>query len=82
MPATTSMKKGVELYKQLAQRDYSGSDADQYAQLVQTLFSHLRQDLFPLLESAHRDGKKLSIVETQNKKILVNNYSVDNIVLV
>ena len=41
------MKKGFALYKALAKRDYSLSEADCYAQLLQTLFSHLRADLIP-----------------------------------
>ena len=82
MPATLKMKKGIELYEEIAQRDYSGNDADQYAQLLQTLFSHLRSDLFPLLEKAEQEGKKLALIEPKDQRILVNKYSLNNLLFV
>jgi len=52
---------GMTLFKNLPERDYSGSEEDEYIQFIQTLFLHLRYDLFPFLEKAHVQGKKLSL---------------------
>ncbi|MGJ1499854.1 hypothetical protein ACR79R_21250 [Sphingobacterium spiritivorum] len=52
---------GQELYKKLSKRDYSGSAADLYAQLLQTLFGHIQDKLFPYLEQAESDNKQLDI---------------------
>lgn len=51
---------GEELYKKLSQRDYSGSDEDQYAQWLQTLFFQLpNDDFFRILEKSVKEGKKI-----------------------
>lgn len=78
MPTTLAMKKGIELYKLKAKRDYSNSPQDQYAQLLNTLFAHLKTDLFPLLEKAEQEGKKLSLNEP-NESIMVHRYSTQNV---
>lgn len=77
MPAPPNMKKGFELYKQLSKRDYSGSEADEYAQLIGTLFSHLRADLFPLLERAEKEGKKLAL--NGPKDLLISYYTTEHV---
>ena len=74
------MKKGFALYKTLAKRDYSLSEADCYAQLLQTLFSHLRADLFPLLEEAERKGKKLALNSPEG--LFISYYTVENVSMV
>lgn len=75
--------EGKELYQLLtSKRDYSGSNADEYAQLLTTLFYHVGQDLFPLLESAHKDSKFLALKpEISNGGILVDEYTLDDIIL-
>jgi len=53
---------GKELYlKYVSQRDYSGSEADKYAQLLQTVFYQIDADIFPLLEKAENEEKKLTV---------------------
>jgi hypothetical protein len=75
--------EGKDLYKELiAKRDYSGSEADEYAQLLITLFSHIGNSFFSLLESAHLENKKLSIKESDSENdILVDEYTLENIVI-
>ena len=52
---------GIKLYKELSKRDYSGSESDSYAQLLRTLFFNVQDNLFPILKSAHDQGKKLRL---------------------
>ena len=77
MPAPPNMKKGFELYKQLSKRDYSGSESDQYAQLVGTLFSHFKSDLFPLLEKAEKEGKKLVLKSPEG--VFISHYTQEHV---
>lgn len=76
--------KGKELYDSLiSKRDYTGSNADEYAQLLTTLFYNIDQDLFPLLESAHKDSKVLALKpEISNGAVLVDEYTINDIVLI
>ena len=54
--------KGEDLYKSLiAKRDYSGSKADQYAQLLKTIHQHIGERLYRFLEKAEKEDKKLKI---------------------
>ncbi len=53
-------------YKHLDKRNYSGSKADIYAQLLFTIFLHINSEIFPLLEQAEKTGKKLAIIEYEN----------------
>lgn len=75
--------KGKDLYNSLiAKRDYSGSTADEYAQLLLTLFSHLGTSFFSLLESAHADNKQLSIKELESEgDVLVDEYTLESIII-
>ena len=75
--------EGKNLYDSLiAKRDYSGSTADEYAQLLLTLFSHLGETFFPLLESAHSENKKLSLEELASEdSIVVDEYTLENIII-
>ncbi|MBV6880941.1 hypothetical protein NG800_012970 [Epilithonimonas ginsengisoli] len=64
---------GNELFQKLSIRDYSGSDADNYAQLLSTLFFHLSanneiKQFYELLEIADSRGKLISINDSTNIK--------------
>ncbi|MBP4139637.1 hypothetical protein [Flavobacterium geliluteum] len=76
--------EGKDLYNSLvSKRDFSGNTADEYAQFLMTLFFHLGTDLFPLLESAKKESKVLSLkTELSNGNVLVDDYSVEDIILI
>ena len=76
--------EGKDIYNSLVEkRDYSGSTADEYAQFLMTLFFHIGTDLFPLLESAHKDSKVLALKpEISNSDVLIDEYSIDDLILV
>lgn len=66
----------------IAKRDYTGSKADNYAQLLQTLFFHIGIDLFPFLESAEAQQKQITIKEsTEQTEALIDSYSLDDLTL-
>lgn len=75
--------KGKDLYKYLvSKRDYSGSEADEYAQFLTTLFSQLGDSFFALLETAHSKDKKLSIKNSDTSSdVLVDEYTLENIII-
>ncbi|MCC2590347.1 hypothetical protein [Chryseobacterium sp. MFBS3-17] len=55
---------GKSLFEKLSVRDYSGSDADQYAQWLQTIHFQLKMngqedDFFKLLEKADEEKKQI-----------------------
>lgn len=52
---------GKQLFVKLTVRDFSGSEQDLYAQLLMTIFSHIGDDIFDLLEDAESQNKKLDI---------------------
>lgn len=76
--------EGKDLYNSLiSKRDYSGSTADEYAQFLTTLFFQLGKDLFPLLESAHKESKVLALKpEISNSDVLIDEYSTEDIILI
>jgi hypothetical protein len=76
--------EGKDIYNSLVEkRDYSGSKADEYAQFLTTLFLHLGKDLFPLLESANKESKVLSLkAEISNGDVLVDEYTIEDVILV
>ncbi|AOW08733.1 hypothetical protein [Flavobacterium gilvum] len=76
--------EGKDIYNALVvKRDYSGSTADEYAQFLMSLFLHLGKDLFPLLESAHKESKTLTLKsEILNSDVLVDEYTIEDIILV
>jgi hypothetical protein len=74
--------KGEELYRRYSYRDYSGSDEDTYAQLLQTIFAHVGTDLFDLLERADVLNKKLSIIQPENSNMLRDEITVDDVELI
>lgn len=64
---------GKQLFQKLSQRDYSGSDSDNYAQLLQTIFFHLagsNEELkfYELLEVSNIENKKIAINDPENNK--------------
>lgn len=72
---------GEELFNQLSNRDYSGSDADQYAQTLQTMFFHFSstgelEEFFAKLLEAESEGKKLEMSDDESDE-----YSLDSITL-
>lgn len=76
--------KGQELLTELvAKRDYSGSPADEYAQLLHTLTLHLGEAIYPLLEKAQSSNKKLALnPNTIDSDILVDQYTVADIIFI
>jgi hypothetical protein len=75
--------KGKDLFNSyLSKRDYSGSKADEYAQFLSTLFTHIGTDLFALLESAEKDSKVLTLKdEILNSDVIVDEYTIADIIL-
>lgn len=64
--------KGKELYIKLSNRDYSGSDQDKYAQLLQTIHNSafLNDELpqfYQLLEKAEAENKKIDVNDLQEE---------------
>lgn len=51
-----------------------------YSQTLLTLFAQMGEELFPFLEKAEKQNKKISIKETYSGPH--DNYSSDNIILV
>lgn len=69
---------GEELYNKLSERDYSGSEADEYAQLLRTIHHHLSGSgelsaFYKALEQAEAEGKKIDLVEQDVDEILFSN---------
>ena len=63
---------GESLFNKLSKRDYSGSDSDEYAQLLLTIHSQLsasgeEADFFSLLEKAESEGKKITVTELEEQ---------------
>lgn len=74
---------GKNLYNNyISKRDFSGSKPDEYAQLLTTLFFQIGDPLFVLLETAEAENKTLAInPELENSEILVDEYSIEDIIL-
>ena len=75
---------GNELFKDYtSKRDYTGSKADVYAQLLQTIMFHIGDEIYSLLELAEKEGKKLKVLDiTENGKILSDEIQLTDIVLI
>ncbi len=72
---------GEELYQKISQRDYSGSDDDQYAQLLKTLYYNLmvsgqEQQFFKLLETAQKNGKKITVLDGNQEEFTITSLSL------
>lgn len=76
--------EGKELLNELlSKRDYSGNEADEYAQFLSTLMLHLGEDLYPLLEKAQSEDKKLALKQSITESdILVDEYTVSDIIFI
>ena len=71
------------LIKYTSKRDYTGSKADEYAQLLQTIFSHINEGIYPLIEKAEKQSKKLQVLDlTDNGLILRDEIQIADIVFV
>jgi hypothetical protein len=75
---------GKNLYSELtSKRDYSGSKADEYAQLLETLLAHLGDNVYKLLEKASLQNKKLSINDKiTNSDIIYDEYNLQDVVFI
>jgi len=67
---------GKQLFSDLTERDFSGSAADEYAQLLQTIAGDIGDDIYPLLERAESQGKKLAV-----KDLLADEIILENVIL-
>lgn len=78
-PETLSLN-GLELFKSLTQkRDHSGSVEDAYAQLLFTMHMNVGESLFPLLEQAEEQNKKLYLIPDEQPHLKVSFYSKEDI---
>ncbi|QFG53650.1 hypothetical protein [Chryseobacterium sp.] len=73
---------GEEIYNRLSIRDHSGSEKDQYAQFLRTLYRSLtlsgqRNEFFELLKQADEQGKKIDL-----KDHSLEEYDITSLVLV
>lgn len=70
---------GENLFLKLSKRDFSGSEADLYAQELQTMFSHFAasgeiSEFYSKLETAEKNGQKLSLADDE-----ADEYSVESL---
>ncbi len=73
---------GKEIFEHYTSfRDHSGSEQDEYAQLLETLFVHLLDDLFNLLEQAEQQGKVLALNEDYLDDYL-DEYTTSDVLLI
>lgn len=63
---------GQQIFEQKAVRDYTGSEADEYAQLLMSIFMHIGIDLYPLLEKAEKEGKKVDLKDVEKDEIIIS----------
>ncbi len=75
--------KGENLFNQYtSKRDYSGSNADEYAQLLITIKNQIGNSVYAILEKAESIGKKLNIKDlTAENTILCNEFTNEDIIL-
>ncbi|SDX11206.1 hypothetical protein SAMN05444338_10756 [Flavobacterium degerlachei] len=76
--------EGKELLNELlSKRDYSGNEADEYAQFLSTLMVQLGEKLYPLLEKAQSESKRLALKPSITESdILVDEYTVSDITFI
>lgn len=71
---------GQELYhKYVNLRDCTGSKEDKYAQFLETLFLNIREDLYPLLEKAEKQSKRLALSDELIHLYLYSDTNFDEI---
>ena len=78
------MTKGEEIFnKYIAKRDYTGSEKDDYAQLLTTLFFHIGEEIYKLIELAENENKKLQLRDNMNSsEILWSDIQPEDIIFV
>lgn len=75
--------QGENIFIKLSQRDYSGTNSDQYAQLLNTIFYNLSGNdeiklFYDLLEKADQENKFISISDPENIK---DEYSFSDLII-
>lgn len=63
-------------------RDYSGSSNDEYAQFIITLFSHLGENLIPLIKKAEFENKNITLKKDFQNNNFIDEYTLDMLILV
>ena len=72
--------KGFDLYEYCIDKKYTSEKNREYSQLLHTLFMHLHEDLFPLLEKAESENKRLSI-KNNPKFEIIDQYTTEDVVI-
>lgn len=72
--------KGEQLFENKSKRDFTGSEADEYAQTLMTIFAHIDTALFPLLEEAESKSQRVHIREFP-EGMLWDQITLDNLYL-
>lgn len=72
---------GKNIYEKLSIRDYSGSDQDVYAQLlnslhVQAVLNGHVDEFYTLLEKADSEGKKLTVIDSDLEELFIESISL------
>lgn len=57
------------------------SKRDDYARTLLFMYTNIRESLYPILERAEKEGKKLD-VKTQDGSIITDEITIDDIILV
>jgi hypothetical protein len=75
---------GKNLYSELtSKRDYSGSKADEYAQLLDTIYNQIGKAIYPLLENAVGKNKSIAVANQFNlADVLVDEITVESIIFI
>ena len=75
---------GEEIFKYyLKKRNFTGEPHDQYAQLLQTIFGNIFEEIYPLLQEAERQGKRLAIREVpKDQMFLMDEICVSDVIFV
>lgn len=63
---------GQQIFETKTKRDYTGSEADEYAQLLMSIFMHIGDDLYPLLEKAENEGKQVDLIDVEKDEIIIS----------
>jgi hypothetical protein len=67
---------GIQILEQyLSKRDYSGSEADEYAQFLITLVQ-AGDPFFDLLVEAENSGKKLALIDEDVDEVVAGNIMI------
>ncbi len=82
-PKVNTMTGNELFHEYTSKRDYTGSEADEYAQLLETIWFHIRNKIFDLLELAEKEGKRLKVLDlTENGKIYRDEIYTTDIIFV